>query len=239
MFFNSRCIKISQHTLFVTLLFLSLTTTLLNAQTPVVNFEEQDIQVSDLEKFQINKKIPESIKKQVLIALSYYPELKDLNIIFRIKKTKTPLTSRPRFFDVFKKKKNRTYVITISSSSNKALTPILFDNLPFNAQIGVIGHELAHIVEYNTKSSLEIVGLLFKLMKPSFVDSFEFNTDKRAITQGLGYQLLDWSKYVREALSITEWKGASNLSNDNPSTEGQRYMNPETIKKYIEASEIY
>ena len=84
------------------------------------------------------------------------------------------------------------------------------------------------------------MGLGFKLGKPSFVDRFEFETDKRTINQGLGYQLLDWSVFVRKALGIIEWKGASEaLESGNVPEANQRYMNPETIKKYVAQNPLY
>ncbi len=211
-----------------------------NTQKPVKKFDSLSYNSKLYVDYATNKKIPESIRPQVLTALSFYPELKEAKIIFRFKKRKTPLTSRPRIFSVFKEKKKRTYVITISSETKRHLAPILFSKLPYNAQVGVLGHEIGHVVEYNEKSSLQIIGLSFKLFNSAFVDSFEFKTDKRTVEHGLGYQLLDWSIFVRKALNITEWKGASKeLSVGNKLEVNQRYMNPATIGAYIKNSEVY
>jgi hypothetical protein len=211
-----------------------------NTQKPVKEFDSASYDSILYEDYATNKKIPQSIRPQVLTALSFYPELKDSKIIFRFKKRKTPLTSRPRIFSVFRGKKKRAYVITLSSETKKHLAPILFSKLPYNAQVGVLGHEIGHIVEYKEKSSVQLIGLSLKLFNSTFVDSFEFETDKRTIEHGLGYQLLDWSIFVRQALNITEWKGASKeLSAGNKPEVNQRYMNPETIRKYIKNSEVY
>ena len=177
------------------------------------------------------KIIPEHIKPQVLFALSHYPELKNTRIIFREKETLTPLTSRPRFFHTFKRKGHRTYIITISTKTSKLLDPILFKSLPFNAQVGVIGHELAHIVEYIKKSSFQILGIALGQLKSNYVDTFEYATDKRTIEHGLGYQLLSWSTYVRENLNIDQWHGSGESSEKVKLTE--RYMNPNTIKEIM------
>ncbi|WP_394750933.1 hypothetical protein [Spongiimicrobium salis] len=210
------------------------------AQTPIKEFQEQDFDETTYAAYAHRKKIPKEIRQQALIALSYYPELKNIDITFRLRKRTTPLTSRPRFIGVFQKKKNRRYVITISTKSNAKLAPILFSNLPYNAQIGVLGHELGHIAHYNTKNTFQIIGLSFKILKPKFVDSFEFNTDFVCIEHGLGYQLRDWSTYVRKALNIVAWKGApGGVPTKDNNEENQRYMNPETISKYIEANSLY
>lgn len=210
------------------------------AQHPIELFQKESFDIDTYSDWSLNKTIPESIRASVLTALSYYPELRDSRVVFRLKKRKTPLTSRPRISSIFRKKKNRTYVITISIKSNERLEPILFQNLPYNAQIGVIGHELGHIVEYNSKHSFQILGLSFKILNPKFVNSFEFNTDRVAIEHGLGYQLKDWSVFVRKALKITEWQGASkDVDAGNAINVDQRYMNPETIQKYIDSTSIY
>lgn len=210
------------------------------AQSPVKKFDSLAYNSKLYSQYRTNKKIPEEIAPQVLTALSYYPELKDAKIIFRLKKRKTPLTSRPRIFSVFRGKKKRAYVITISSETKKYLAPILFSRLPYNAQVGVIGHEIGHIVEYKEKSSLQLIRLSFKLFNSDFVDSFEFNTDQRTIEHGLGYQLLDWSIFVRKALGIIEWKGASeDLATGNLPEVNQRYMNPKTIRTQIQDLELY
>lgn len=210
------------------------------AQTPVMCFDKNCIDTNYYATFAHNKIIPTEIKTQVLIALSCYPELNDTKIIFRFREKVTPLSSRPKFTSAFKNKQNRTYVITISTKSNNKFSPIIFSKLPFNAQIGVLGHELAHVADFNSKSSTQLIGLSFKMFNTKFVDHFEFNTDHICINHGLGYQLYDWSKFVRIALNIKEWKGAeANYSSEKDIPNKQRYMNPETIEKYIASNVIY
>ncbi len=203
-------------------------------------YVSNDFVLSEYEEFSEKKKFPRDAQPQVLTALSHYPQLKDTRIVFRFRKRKTPLTSRPRISHVFLPKKWRTYVITISTETAQSFAPILFSKLPYNAQIGVLGHEIAHILEYRELSSFQLIGLGFKMGKPDFVDRFEFKTDERTIANGLGHQLLNWSIFVREALGIVEWKGASEeLESGNAPEVNQRYMNPATIKKYMAKSPQY
>lgn len=84
-----------------------------------------------------NKAIPAIYEKQILIALSYFPEFKNTTIEFRLKKTNTPLSSKPNLFGLFQSAKKRKYVLTISQATNSKLEPILFENLNFYSQIGV------------------------------------------------------------------------------------------------------
>lgn len=208
----------------------------MNGQKPVKEYRINDYDTLTYKAYSHKKTIPENIKPQVLIALSHFPELKDVAIIFKEKKSKTPLTSKPKLLHVFKSSLKRTYVITISTESIEVLNPILFKNLPFNAQVGVIGHELSHIADYINQSSLQMIGIALGQLKSSYVDNFEYQTDYRTIAHNLGYQLYDWSVYVRENLNLEQWRGLDPTKNIKPQPE--RYMNPETILSIINASTL-
>lgn len=209
-------------------------------QIPKKQFNISDFDPGLYSKFTANKIIPVELIPQVLVALSYYPELSQTKIIFRKRRRKTPLSSRPSFWSILKKKENRTYIITISSLSSKKLSPILYSNLPYNAQIGVLGHELTHISDYGTKKNWQLLSLFLKLIHSKNVDKFEYRTDHRCIAHGLGFQLYDWSTYVRQELHIPEWRGEPDKNYKNRITsQTQRYMNPLTIKCYMDSYDLY
>lgn len=182
------------------------------------------------------KRIPSSIEKPVLIALSYYPELKKTHIKFRIKRRHTPLQTRATWLGVFKRKEIRDYVVTISDSTEPMLTPVLFKNVPFNLQIGVIGHEIAHIADFSNYSSLGIIWHGIKNISPGYVDKFEYKTDSICIAHGLGYQLLVWSENLRKQMNTVNWRGPD-YAHKPQNTE--RYMNPATIQRQIKINPLY
>jgi hypothetical protein len=177
-----------------------------------------------------NKQMDSTYKQQISGALLFYPELKNIKIKFKIKKAIVPLAARPRLWAIFQKPQNRSYLIVISAASIKQLTPILLKNLSFNAQVGVLGHEISHIAEFNQKKGGYFLKLLFWQLSKKKMDIFENNTDRRAIEHGLGYQLLSWSTEVRQNLKIKEWGGAAK----NGIQERERYMSPKTIQKLID-----
>jgi hypothetical protein len=181
-----------------------------------------------------NKDIPVEYKEAIQIALQFYPELSKINIKFRLRKRKSPLAARPSVWAIFKKVSKRKYIITISSFSNTRLTPILLMNLSFNSQVGVIGHELAHIDFYNSKRGIYFIGLALKHFSKRAIDNFEFDTDKKCIQHGLGFQLLSWSKEVREKLDLKQWGGSN-----SPKGKRERYMNPTTIVNYMNTLPMY
>jgi hypothetical protein len=181
-----------------------------------------------------NKTIPVEYGNAINIALSYYPELADVKIRIKVKRKLAPLAARPSILSTFLRAKKRNYVVTISNHTINKLNPILLKNLSFNAQIGVIGHELSHIAEYNSKNGFFFIALALKHVSKKSMDKFEYNTDRRCIEHYLGFQLLSWSKEVREKLDLSMWGGAN-----KPNGKRERYMNPETILQTMTSLSIY
>ena len=182
-------------------------------------------------------KIPLEYEKQILIALSYFPELKNSRIKFRLKHRHTLFTTRPSIISVFKRSRNRKYIITISDRSKDILTPLLLKNLDFNAQIGVLGHELSHVADFSGKNSFGLLRIALGNLSEKFLTRFEFQTDSTCIAHGLGYQLLAWSTFIRTTLHYENWTESTNI-NKGPMLK-EKYMNPDTIIERISMSAIY
>lgn len=165
-----------------------------------------------------------------LVALSHYPELTDVHIKFVLKETFIPLVSRPKIISVFKRKKNWEYRVIISDHSNEDMETILLKNLSFNAQVGIIGHELAHTVYYLDKNMGDMVGIAFNYLYKDYRAAFEKDTDRRAIDHGLGWQLYDYSIYSRSL---------PNMCDENIEWINQFYMNGESIIEYMRLHPLY
>ncbi len=200
---------------------------------------ESESRMPDTSKILKNKEVPEEITYQVALALLHYPELQNVPIVFRFAGQTPPLTSRPKLLHVFKKAGKRTYVVTISNKTKKRVAPILFKNLDTKAQIGVLGHELAHIAGYEIMTSLELFALPFKLLSTTYVNRFELATDQSCIDHGLGDFLMHWSTTVRKKLGVDQWKGyRQTFAGNRKKSSGKRYMDPEMIRlamRYCEA----
>lgn len=182
-----------------------------------------------------HKIIPAEYDNVIRLALLYYPELEKTKIKIRIRKQASPLTARPTIFAIFRKASKRKYIITISNKTSSKFVMIMLTNLTFNSQVGVIGHELSHINDYNKRFGVYFLKLLFMHLSKNKMDTFEYNTDMRCIEHGLGYQLLSWSKEVRLKLNLIQWKGIKQLNDEGI----ERYMNPESILKEIKQNKIY
>jgi len=184
-----------------------------------------------------NKKVyPAQLEKQILIALSYYPELKNTPIKFQSRPNHSPGFTRVTWGGLFEPSRKRHFLVVISDSTEKLLMPLIFKNLPFNVQIGLIGHELAHVSDFITMTTLEIIKHVICSVSSKYIDKFEGNTDAICIAHGLGYQLLEWSSYVRKKMNTVNWDGPDHVHRIK---KRERYMNPGVILKRIHENPLY
>lgn len=174
------------------------------------------------------KKLPQGYETEALAALSHFPELRNVRIRMRVKKSFATLKTRPTFLSMFLPKGHRTYVITISNQTSNRLRPLLFAHLPEAARIGIMGHELSHVVDFSRKSTWQCFVTAVRHISPHFLDSLEFHTDQICIAHGLGTDLEAWSTYIRHTMHTKYWRGAGYASRGDSHYE--RYMNPETIE---------
>ena len=105
--------------------------------------------------------------------MSYFPELKNVPVKFRVKKSFATLNTRPTFWSMFIPKGHRSYVITISNKTIQKLTPLTFENLPEKARIGIIGQELSHVVDFSKKTMWQSFKTAIGHLSKHYMDSLE------------------------------------------------------------------
>ena len=210
---------------------------------PGINFQESGVQpVKKITKefiqpklemltriFGFNKKVPEEILSNFYTAIRYYPELKQVNIKVRYGNIKTTMQCRPRWDFLFHKKKNRSYVMYIGNKIKNG-NGILYRHLPLNAQIGVIDHELAHIIDYQRMNNRQLCRFGFDYLTSKKKREIENRIDLIAIHRGLGYQIKDFSKYVFEE---------SGASFEYLKYKMKFYFRPHQIKEILATSPVY
>jgi hypothetical protein len=177
-------------------LFFFLTFLNINAQK-ILNQDSLLCHVNELrENFGKNKKYPKPFELACLVALSHFPELKDVKIEFKYKSIgKHSMEAQPTadfFLDRYYK---RTYKILINSKSQKKLGYSI-EALSFNQMVGIFGHELSHILQYQQRRNLGLIIFLLSYLTTDFSKKVEFEADIIAIKHGLGWQVYDFVNYI-------------------------------------------
>ncbi|GJM12437.1 MAG: hypothetical protein DHS20C12_08400 [Pseudohongiella sp.] len=196
--------------------------------------EQEQLQNYDalLAEYGNNKSLPEGFELQALLALSHYPRLKDIKINFIVDDVSIPLSSRPHWSSMLRSAKNRTYQVIIDSEREGASEALLLKNQPFNAQVGIIGHELAHTVYYLDRSFFGIVGNALCQFTDCRI-GFERATDRRLIDYGLGWQRFDHASFVRG------WNSQDAEAASTSEGGGGAYMSPAEIMQIMQDHEVY
>ena len=165
--------------------------------------------------------LPLKYKKQTSIALAHYPELAGVEINFIQKDIKTTMACQPDISKILLTGK-RVYNIIIDTDKNGE--GIALSEAPFDAQIGVIGHELAHIIDYESKTTSELIQTGIGYLFTDYKRELEHNIDAITIQHGLGTYLYAWANFaLNESAASDEYK---NFKRDI-------YMKPNEIKLVV------
>jgi hypothetical protein len=157
------------------------------------------------EGFSTNKKLPEKYRTVILEALSYYPELKNIHIQFVLKKKHpVPYGTTPSVKSVLKPGTPRQYTITLREEAHGPTSHALFKNLPHEAQLGVIGHELGHVVQYESLGTLDLLKTCILFLTMSKRREMERGADIQAIHHNLGKELYAHAVYIRSIKGYVE-----------------------------------
>ena len=152
-----------------------------------------------------NKSLLPTYELHTLLALSFFPELKDTRIDFLYEPALIPMASRPAFASMFKSKDKWKYDVIISSKSIESMEPILMHHLPFNGQVGILVHELGHTFHYRNFNMLQMMkfGLQY-LVNKNYRATHERSTDALAVYRGAGAMLFEYAHYIRHETSNPE-----------------------------------
>ena len=154
-----------------------------------------------------NKIIPESIKKEVIEAISFYPELYDTAIEFKFKDNikKSTMQAQPRFASFFKRKENREYVILISRNIQIEGEHFTMEDIPSDVKVGWLGHELGHVMDYRERTNfgMLIFGIKY-LFSSAHIKEVERTADTYAIAHGMGDYILKTKNFILDNASLSE-----------------------------------
>lgn len=183
------------------------------------------------ENFSNKKKIPADFELEILKALSFFPELKNHRIDFVIRKGHAPLSARPTFGGLLRNARKRKYKVFISSGMKGDWDNFTLKSTPYDARVGVLGHELSHVKNFARMSGISLIGLGINHVSKSYMNRFEFRTDSLCIEQGMGEYLLSCAVFARKIFNVPDPEQL-----DVKGVRGnysERYMSPATIRLYM------
>ena len=175
-----------------------------------------------------NKIVPDAIWRETYVALSHYPELKDVPIEFKFKKNikKSFMQAQPKIGGLFKKRKNRGYLVFINEKFT--IDDEVFDitTVPSEVLIGWIGHELGHIMDYLDRTGAELLwfGMRYVTSK-NYIREAERAADTYAVNHGLGEQIIATKNFILNH---------SRLSDNYKDRIQELYLSPEEIMALID-----
>ncbi len=166
------------------------------------------------------KNVPERFYKQFTVICRAFPELKNDNISLKFRPISMTMQARPNIWTVLGGEREYFIFVNVARSKNG----LLLGDIPFNAQIGIIAHELCHIVDYHFKTNWEIIKTGLWYLKKRNQEDYEKAVDYLVIKKGLGHQLKDWSHFVLHEAELTaKYK----------KTKETYYLRPEDIHKKL------
>lgn len=140
-------------------------------------------------------------KDPVITAASAFSELKDVKIEIKRKRIKTMMAARPKISFLFRNRENREYVIIITNHEVMNANA-MYANMSSCAQVGVLGHELSHILSYEDMTNMELLwfGIKYVFNKKEV----EAETDLIAIKKGFGQQIIEFNRYLNKSPEINK-----------------------------------
>lgn len=180
-------------------------------------------------EFGRNKDIPARYEEDILTALSHYPELKRTSIRFELAlSASSPCSTKPSIASCFLPKSQRSYIISILEVADDPECEALIKNLDHKMRTAVIGHALAHVLQYNNCYPVKLLHTFSLYVLGSYRQKLERGADKLTIDHGLGEELLRHAEYIRLIPGYTDRH--PHIKTD--------YLTPEEIATYMSHRQV-
>ena len=177
-----------------------------------------------------DKGLPQGFELPALIAYSAYPELDSVNVKMILTQSGAPMEASFNIWTLFGSRSERAYEVLLNNAQNTGFDEILLRSLPLDAQVGILAHELGHVVYYHQLTTLQIAkwGIMY-LVSSDFRARHERSTDLMPVYRGLASQIYQYAYYVRHDPScrlLFEQFGAEFAN--------KYYMSDEELSEYLE-----
>ncbi|GJM60849.1 hypothetical protein [Persicobacter diffluens] len=157
----------------------------------------EGVAVSLEEQMLGNKIIPEEILDIVEEVMPQYPELWDTPIEFKFTSIKgMTMCAQPKASVLYRSTDKRGYVIKMSNNADP-LNGMVVAEAPREVLVGLIAHELGHIMDYQHKSKLSMLrfGIGYVCSK-NFMRKAEYAADSFAVSKGYAAHVTAIKNYV-------------------------------------------
>ncbi len=145
-----------------------------------------------------NKGLPKGFEIAAAIAYSAYPQLKHVNIDMILTENGAPMESTVDVWLLLGPRKYRHYRILLNDAKDSYFDPILLRSLPFDAQVGILAHELGHVAYYHRLNIFQFGKWGLKYLRDDgFRATHERTTDLMPVYYGLGSQIYQYAYFVR------------------------------------------
>jgi len=152
------------------------------------------------------KGLPKGFEIAAAIAYSAYPQLKDARIDMILTDYGPPMMADIDIWSLFGTRKNRLYQIKLNDAGSTFFDPILLRSLPFDAQVGILAHELGHVAYYHQLNLFQIGKWGFNyLQSDEFHATHERTTDLMPVYHGLASQIYQYAYFVRNDPSCQDF----------------------------------
>lgn len=134
-------------------------------------------------------------------AAKQFPELNGYTIEVKRKHIGTMMAARPTSDFIFRKKESRKYVIFITDKPDMHADSV-YAKMSYNAELGIIGHELSHILDYRLKNNWQMIcfGIKYVFNKKTI----EAETDLTAVRRGFGKDLVEYNRYIHRSPHVSK-----------------------------------
>ena len=194
----------------------------INAQSICSNQAVPSFNIDSLKNiYGKNKQLVTEYELASLIALSYFPELNQQRVQFKLNSINSTARTTVTFFSLFRKM-NKQFVIYINDDIQQ--TGMLLCQAPFDAQVAAIAHELAHVVDFKNRNFLGMARWGSHYLFEKDISKIERDADKMVIEHGLGWQLYNWAYFILNH---------SDSDKRYLKMRKERYLLPNEIKEYI------
>ncbi|WP_194851273.1 hypothetical protein [Nonlabens antarcticus] len=150
---------------------------------------------------------PDNIRKEAEMAMSFYPELAHTEVEFKYNDMvrKNFMQAQPKWTSLLKSRKERAYIVLISKKFKVEDKYFTIDEVPNDVLIGWLGHELGHVMDYRSRSTISmlIFGLKY-LYSPSHIKEVERTADDYAVKHGMGNYILKTKDFILNNTSLSD-----------------------------------